>query len=231
MSSRAPAETPESDRVGAGLPRGVEVVLSGALLAVAAPVLAVAAAAIALTSRGPVLFRQTRVGRGGRPLTLIKLRTMRAASGGPSVTSKDDPRITGVGRLLRKTKIDELPELWNVLRGDLALVGPRPEVPEYVDLQDPAWRSVLRVRPGLTDPVTIRLRNEEELMASVPGDRVRYYREILQPLKLRAYADYLERRSWRSDLRVLLETGLAVLWPPLAHRLQSGLDLPESGRP
>lgn len=209
-----------------GLPRGVEIVLSAAGLLVCSPVLLLSAAAIALSSRGPVLFRQERVGRGGRPFTLIKFRTMRPAAG-LAVTARDDPRITAVGRLLRRTKLDELPELWNVLRGDLSLVGPRPEVPDFVDRGSAAWKEILRVRPGITDPVTLRLRDEESLMAGVPGDRDRYYREVLQPRKLSGYREYLSRRSWKSDARVLFETGLAVLCPPLARKLQTPWGAPE----
>ncbi len=209
-----------------GLPRPAEIVLSAAGLLLASPFLLLSAAAIALTSRGPVLFRQQRVGRGGEPFTLVKFRTMRQARG-LAVTARDDPRITAVGRLLRRSKLDELPELWNVLKGDLSLVGPRPEVPDFVDSGSADWREILRVRPGLTDPVTLRLRDEESLMAGVTGDRDRYYREVLQPRKLSGYRDYLRRRSWKSDARVLLETGLVVVCPPLARKLQTPWGAPE----
>ncbi len=194
-----------------GLPRAVDVVAAAAGLVVTAPLIAVCAAAVAASSGRPAFFRQVRVGRGGRPFTLIKLRTMRASQSGPQVTTSGDPRVTRLGRLLRRTKIDELPELWNVLRGDMALVGPRPEVPEYVDAGLPEWEIALRVRPGLTDPVTLRLRNEEAVMAASAGDREVFYRERLQPLKLQGYVDYLGRRTWRSDLGVLGSTVLAVL--------------------
>jgi lipopolysaccharide/colanic/teichoic acid biosynthesis glycosyltransferase len=135
---------------------------------------------------------------------------------GTEVTARGDDRVTPVGRLLRRTKLDELPELWNVLRGDMAFVGPRPEVPRYFDAADPRWRAVLGARPGLTDPVTLRLRNEEELLAGVAGDREAFYRAHLQPWKLKGYAEYLARRSWRSDLAVLCETARAVLRPASA---------------
>jgi lipopolysaccharide/colanic/teichoic acid biosynthesis glycosyltransferase len=204
----------------------VEVALSAAGLLLPSPILLLSAAAIALTSRGPILFRQQRVGRGGEPFTLVKLRTMRPARG-LAVTARDDPRITAVGRVLRRTKIDELPELWNVLKGDLSLVGPRPEVPDFVDRGSAGWTEILRGRPGLTDPVTLRLRDEESLMAGVTGDRDRYYREVLQPRKLSGYRDYLRRRSWKSDARVLLETGLVVVCPPLARKLQTPWRVPE----
>jgi lipopolysaccharide/colanic/teichoic acid biosynthesis glycosyltransferase len=201
-----------NERLGRGLPRSVEAALALAGLVAAAPVIGVAAIAIVATSGWPVFFRQTRVGRGGKPFTLVKLRSMRASTRGPQVTARRDPRVTAVGALLRRTKLDELPELWNVLRGDMSFVGPRPEVPGYVDLADPVWARILKVRPGLTDPVTVRLRDEETLMETVAGeDRDRYYRESLQPLKLTGYQRYLEGRTWRSDIGVIWDTILALL--------------------
>jgi lipopolysaccharide/colanic/teichoic acid biosynthesis glycosyltransferase len=203
-----------------GLARPLEVALAAGGLIAAAPVLVVAAAAVAATTGRPVFFRQVRVGRHGRPFTLIKLRTMRAAAGspGPKVTAGNDPRITGVGRWLRRTKLDELPELWNVLRGDMSFVGPRPEVADYVHPEDPLWREVLAVRPGLTDPVTLRLRHEEALLEAVSGDREKYYRETLQPRKLEGYVEYLRRRTWWSDLGVLVATAGAIFRPQRADR-------------
>ena len=219
-----------------GLPRWVE--LPAALLGGIAlfPVVAAAAAAVVLSSGTSPIFRQRRVGRGGRPFTLVKLRTMRSGrSGEVEVTAGDDARVTRVGRILRKTKIDEIPELWNIISGDMSFVGPRPEVPRYVDPADPRWAAVLRARPGLTDPVTLRLRNEEALLAGVPGDREAFYRTHLQPYKLRGYAAYLDSRSWKTDLRILVETVLAVLRPGsapppalgdvLAERLQTATDV------
>jgi lipopolysaccharide/colanic/teichoic acid biosynthesis glycosyltransferase len=138
---------------------------------------------------------------------------MRRARSGSLVTVQGDMRVTPVGRFLRRSKLDELPELWNVLRGDMAFVGPRPEVPQLVDLGNPLWKEALSVRPGLTDPVTVRLRDEESLMAAVVGDPERYYRETLQPEKLRGYVEYQRNRSWRSDLRVLGQTLIAILRP------------------
>jgi lipopolysaccharide/colanic/teichoic acid biosynthesis glycosyltransferase len=202
-------------RPGRGLPRAVEIAAAAAGLAAASPFLALASAAIVLTTRESPLFRQRRVGRHGRAFTLVKLRTMRREAGA-EVTACGDARITRIGRLLRRAKIDEFPQLWNVLRGDMALVGPRPEVPRYVDFDDPRWGAVLAVRPGLTDPVTLLLRNEEELLATVPKDREAFYRGHLQPWKLRGYAAYLADRTWKSDLRILKETLRAVVRPAAA---------------
>src|SRR5262252_374278 len=199
--------------IKSGLPRQAEAVIALAGLVMAAPLIALAAIAIAVTSRGPVIFRQKRMGLKGRPFTMYKLRTMRVANSGPQVTAGDDVRVTPVGKFLRKTKLDELPELWNILKGDMSLIGPRPEVPRYIDLEDPVWRLVLEARPGIADPVTLRLRNEEALLVEVEGDRERFYLETLVPFKLEGYLDYLQARSWRSDLKVLWQTIVAVAFP------------------
>ena len=195
------------------LPRIFDVVVSLIGLVLSMPLLLAAGFMVAVTSAGGILFKQERVGRNGRLFTLYKLRTMRVSNSGPQVTSGDDVRITGVGRFLRQTKLDELPTLWNVLRGDLSLVGPRPEVPKYVDLEDPQWQLVLEAKPGITDPVTLQLRNEEKLLAQVGGDPEQYYVTKLQPLKLKGYVAYLKSRTWRRDLQVLWHTTVAVIIP------------------
>jgi lipopolysaccharide/colanic/teichoic acid biosynthesis glycosyltransferase len=209
-----------------GLPRQAEAVIALAGLVMVAPLIALAAIAIVVTSRGPVIFRQKRMGRKGRPFTMYKLRTMRVANAGPQVTAGDDVRVTPIGKFLRKTKLDELPELWNILKGDMSLIGPRPEVPRYIDLEDPVWRLVLEARPGITDPMTLRLRNEEALLVEVEGDRERFYLETLLPFKLEGYLDYLQARSWRSDLKVMWQTIVAVAFPykaplPTLEEIQS----------
>jgi lipopolysaccharide/colanic/teichoic acid biosynthesis glycosyltransferase len=196
-----------------GLPRSFEVVVSLVGLVLLFPLMASSAAMVLLTSRGGAMFRQRRVGRHGELFVLYKLRTMRVTNVGPLVTSKDDVRITPVGKFLRQTKLDELPTLWNVLKGDMALVGPRPEVPRYVKLDDSMWQEVLTVRPGITDPVTLQLRSEEALLAQVKGDTETYYVSELLPLKLRGYVAYLKNRSWRSDVKVLVQTLGAVVNP------------------
>jgi lipopolysaccharide/colanic/teichoic acid biosynthesis glycosyltransferase len=196
-----------------GLPRFCEVLLAFLGLSICFPLLVLASLAIRISSRGPIIFRQKRVGLNGEPFTLYKLRTMRNAGKGLQVTASDDQRVTGVGRILRKLKLDELPELWNVMKGDMGLVGPRPEVGRYVDRDNPTWKLVLRARPGITDPVTLRLRNEEMLLAGVESDRERFYLQVLQPFKLKGYLEYLQQRSWRSDLRVLYHTAIAVVLP------------------
>ncbi len=196
-----------------GLPRAFDVVLAGIGLLLTSPLLLASAVTVALTSPGGVLFRQKRVGRNGHIFTLYKLRTMRRSDNGPQVTSGNDPRITSSGRFLRKTKLDELPTFWNVLKGDMAMVGPRPEVPRYVKLDDPVWQKVLAVRPGITDPVTLLMRSEEDLLAHVGGDTEEYYLRELQPQKIKGYVDYLQTRNWHTDLSVLCRTLLAVIVP------------------
>ncbi len=195
------------------LPRPVEVAVCLAALTLAVPLLVLSALAIAFTSPGPILFRHERIGREGRRFAMLKFRTMRAGSSGPQVTAKRDPRITPVGRVLRKTKLDELPELWNVVRGEMSLVGPRPEAAKYVDLSSPLWRDVLAARPGITDPMTLRLRNEEELLALAGTDHEAFYRRYLLPYKLRGYREYLSSRSWKRDVGVLWLTALGIVFP------------------
>jgi lipopolysaccharide/colanic/teichoic acid biosynthesis glycosyltransferase len=201
-------------QVKAGIPRPVEAVIALLALVAAAPLVALSSLLVVVTSGRPIFFRQRRAGRHGHTFTLYKLRTMRAGYGGAQVTAAGDARVTRVGRVLRKTKLDELPGLWNVVRGEMSLVGPRPEVPRYVDRESAAWRLVLEARPGLTDPVTLRLRNEETLLAEVGGgDRERFYTEALQPFKLAGYAEYLRGRSWRVDVNILWATVIAVACP------------------
>jgi lipopolysaccharide/colanic/teichoic acid biosynthesis glycosyltransferase len=220
------SEKVRTESIKSGLSRQAEAVIALAGLVMVAPLIALTAIAIAVTSRGPVIFRQKRMGRKGRPFTMYKLRTMRVANSGPLVTAGDDVRVTLVGKFLRKTKLDELPELWNVLKGDMSLIGPRPEVPRYVDLDDPMWRLVLEAKPGITDPMTLRLRNEEALLIKVEGDRERFYLEALLRFKLEGYLNYLQARSWRSDLKVLWQTVVAVAFPnktplPTLEEIQS----------
>ena len=194
-----------------GLPRVVEAALAFGGLLVVSPLLAIIAVAVLAGSGAPVLFTQSRVGRHGRPFRLYKFRTMVTGNSGPAVTAGDDRRITRVGRILRRTKLDELPELWNVFRGDMSLVGPRPEAPRYVRENEPRWQRVLEARPGLTDPVTLSLIDEESLLAAVTGDREQFYLDELLPKKLDGYVAYLDRRTWRTDLEVLLLTVKAIV--------------------
>ena len=190
-----------------------DLLLSAMALVLLAPLFAVIALAIRWDSAGPVLFRQERVGRGGRPFRIHKFRTMGADAPlqGLALTIGHDPRITRVGAWLRRTKLDELPQLIDVLRGDMSLVGPRPEVPQYVALYPPDLRErVLAVRPGITDPVSLKLADEASVLAA-SADPERTYREELLPAKLREAVAYAEQASLWSDLRIIAAT-VQVLW-------------------
>lgn len=203
----------EASEIRNGLPRWVEWPLAFVGLVLAAPLIALAGLVIAVSSGWPIIFRQIRVGKNGRSFELYKLRTMKPSTDGPQITSGTDARITRLGKILRHTKLDELPALWNVLRGEMSLVGPRPEVPRFVKLEDPIWQKVLSVRPGITDPVTLQLRSEANLLARIQGDTEKYYVNELQPEKLKGYVAYLDERSWRTDLSVLWRTIVAVVVP------------------
>ena len=179
-------------------------------LVVLSPVLVVVSLLVWLGDRGPVFFRQERVGRGGRLFRIHKFRTMRVASSGSQVTSADDDRITPLGKVLRKTKLDELPQLIDVALGDMSLVGPRPEVPRYVAMWgDEARAEILSVRPGITDPAAIAYRNEQDELAAAE-DPEAHYTQVILPRKVAMYRDYVRNRSFTGDIKVILGTLAAV---------------------
>jgi lipopolysaccharide/colanic/teichoic acid biosynthesis glycosyltransferase len=198
-------------RIADGTRRALDVVVGGALLVAAAPLLGVLAVVVRATSAGPALFVQTRVGKDGRIFGLLKLRTMvsDAATRGGALTAPGDPRITRVGAWIRRWKLDELPQLANVVRGDMSLVGPRPEVPRYVAGYSPDQRAVLRVRPGITDPASLEYVDEAAVLATF-DDCERGYVDTVLPAKLELSLAYLERRTLRSDLGVLVRTIVRV---------------------
>jgi lipopolysaccharide/colanic/teichoic acid biosynthesis glycosyltransferase len=176
------------------------------------PVLAAAALWIKWDSPGPVLFLQERVGRGGKVFRIHKLRTMRVHDGrGPLVTQAGDARVTCAGRWLRATKLDELPQLWDVLVGDMSLVGPRPEVPRYIALYPPDVRErILSVRPGITGRASIEFRDEERLLSAAADPEQAYVDQVL-PIKQRHDLDYVASHSVVGDVRILLDT-LKAVW-------------------
>ena len=185
-----------------------DILCAGVGLLLLSPLLLVVAVWVKLDSRGPVMFRQERVGRFGRTFRIHKFRTMRvdAPALGPQITIGDDARITRSGRWLRASKVDELPQLWDVLRGAMSLVGPRPEVPRYVALYPAELRAlVLSVRPGTTDPASLSFRNESELLARAV-DPEREYVEVVMPMKLGLAADYVRNASLMGDIRLILAT-------------------------
>ena len=188
-----------------------DVVVAAIGIVVCAPLLAAVAFAVKLADGGPIWYRGERVGLDGRPFRILKFRTMvpDAERVGASSTADDDPRITGVGRWLRRAKLDELPQLVNVLVGDMSLVGPRPQVPWAVALYAEEDKQLLSVRPGMTDYASIRFSNEGEILrgsADPDGD----YLRIIAPEKIRLGLQYVESHSLMTDLRILLATALVV---------------------
>ena len=154
---------------------------------------------------GPVLFRQKRVGKDGKLFTMVKFRSMSVAHGGSSVSVAGESRITPLGAKLRKYKLDELPELWNVLVGDMSFVGPRPDVPGYADILVGEDRVILKLRPGITGPASLKYRNEEELLAGV-DDPQTYNDTVIFPDKVRINKEYYYNWSFRKDIRYILQT-------------------------
>lgn len=204
--------------------RALDIVVAATGLVVLAPLFVLIAVAIKIDTPGPVFFRQVRVGRRGQHFRIFKFRTMTAGptGEGPQVTATDDARITRVGRVLRRTKADELAQLLDVLRGTMSLVGPRPEVPRYVDHYPTAWRErLLSVRPGITDFASVRYRDEGELLARA-NDPEREYIDVILPAKLQYALHYVDNPSLGNDLKVLGLTLRTVFVPsvPLAGRLR-----------
>jgi len=176
-------------------------------LAVLAPLLALVAIALKLEGGGPIFFRQVRIGRNGRPFRIWKFRTMvvDAERKGRSITVGQDPRITRIGGYLRDTKLDEIPQLLNVLSGEMSLVGPRPEVPRYVEFYTDSQRAILELRPGITDLASIKYRHESDLLAQADNPEETYV-QILLPDKIRINLDYASRAGLWSDFLVILAT-------------------------
>lgn len=186
-----------------GLPRIFDALCAAGGLIVLAPLFAILAPVILLDDGRPVFFSQERVGRTGKRFRIWKLRTMRAGSRGIAITAAGDRRVTRSGRVLRKYKLDELPQLINVLRGDMSLVGPRPEMPEYVQTGAPIWQAVLQVQPGITDLASLVYREEEEILGASADPETTYRNQVL-PAKLLLNLEYLRVRSFRRDLKLIL---------------------------
>jgi lipopolysaccharide/colanic/teichoic acid biosynthesis glycosyltransferase len=187
--------------------RAFDFLLSSLGLVFLSPLFLLLAAAIRLDSPGPVFFRQERAGKEGVPFRIFKFRSMDsdAPEKGPSITAAGDPRVTRVGRFLRRTKLDEMPQLLNVWRGEMSLVGPRPEVPAYVALYDERQRKVLSVRPGITDPASILYVDEEGILAAAANPQ-RLYEETILPKKLELNLRYIENMSLAIDISLILKT-------------------------
>lgn len=190
--------------------RFTDLLLSAGMLVLLSPVFLLVALAIWFETGSPILYRQFRVGMGFRSFEVLKFRTMRVREKGSPITVAGDPRITSLGKLLRVTKLDELPQLWNVLNGQMSLVGPRPELPEYVELFKERYATILTVRPGITDPSSIRFHDEESDLARSPEPLADYVRRVL-PLKLDLAEEYLRRRSMWVDMSILLRTAIVLV--------------------
>ncbi len=201
--------------------RSLDLALGVPGLLVAAAVVGVVAAAMRVTGDdGPIFYRAVRVGEGGRAFRIVKLRTMRTGASGPGITAAADHRITPLGRRLRRAKIDELPQLWNVVRGQMSLVGPRPEDPRFVDWSDPLHRLVFTARPGITGLAQIAYRNEESMVPLADTEQV--YRQRILPAKVQFDAEYLRHRSLSADLRIIGGTLSALAGRHPAGRTQTG---------
>ncbi|OGW51568.1 MAG: hypothetical protein A2Y81_09005 [Nitrospirae bacterium RBG_13_43_8] len=187
--------------------RFLDIMLSAAGLFLFLPAFPIIAILIKIDTRGPVFFIHQRVGRNFKPFSLYKFRTMidKAQELGPQITSGSDSRITRVGKLLRKTKLDELPQLWNVFKGDMSFVGPRPEVSKYIEMFRDEYREILKVKPGITDYAAIEFRDEENVLKRFKNPEEGYIKEVL-PTKIDLYKKYLRERGLLIDMKLIFLT-------------------------
>lgn len=186
------------------------------------PLMAIAAVSVLVLSGRPILFRQMRCGKGGKTFSLLKFRSMRNDNVGPGLTRAGDSRVTPIGRLLRSSKIDELPQLFNVLGGELSLVGPRPELPEYIAALGDRAEALLQSKPGITGWATLHYRDEEEVLAQTSGETAHdYYVRVLLPAKCALDLEYAARATMFSDLQLLLGTCFAILPGASSERRRS----------
>ena len=205
------------------LKRSFDLFFASLLILLFLPVLLGLALAIRLTSRGPALYRQMRTGRNLVPFQIVKFRTMEADCNGPAYALAEDPRVTRLGRWLRRTKLDELPQLWNVLRGEMSFVGPRPIVPELTWSNLRGYAELFAVRPGLTDPASIKYADEAQRLEHVE-DPQRYFLEVMAQDKLELSLAYQRRATLRSDLRLIGRTMQLCHRALLAELRNSSLD-------
>ena len=182
-----------------------DIIFAASGIIILSPIIVAGALAVKLSSEGPAFFRQKRVGRAGRPFTLYKLRTMHMHNDKTYVSYPEDRRVFSVGRILRWTKIDELPQLFNVLIGDMSFVGPRPEVPAFIVHYQSEWRRILGIRPGITGIGSLLFRGEEKLL-SAAQDRETWYINQILPRKITMELEYLKKASFALDLRLIMLT-------------------------
>lgn len=192
------------------LKRTFDIVVSGVGLVVLLPLMLFLALLVSLDSPGPVLFRQTRIGKSFRPFQLLKFRSMKSDNSGAEITCAQDTRVTRVGAMLREIKLDELPQFWNVFCGDMSFVGPRPEVPTFVEQFRTDYEEILKVRPGITDPASIRYKAEAEILGRAP-DPIKYYTEVILPDKIKISKRYVRSATFGRDISLIIKT-IAVLF-------------------
>jgi len=192
--------------------RFFDILISTVLLVVLSPFLLIIALLIIITSKGPAIFVQQRVGKNNTNFNIYKFRTMRVNISGTAITIGRDKRITRIGRLLRKLKLDELPQLFNVIKGEMSLVGPRPEIRRYVDMYKPEDMFVLSVRPGITDYASLQYRNENELLAKAE-DPEKFYIEVVMPAKLTLNKHYISNKGLKAYFFIIFRTILTVFNP------------------
>jgi lipopolysaccharide/colanic/teichoic acid biosynthesis glycosyltransferase len=211
--------------IDAAAKRLVDMTFAGLLLLVLTPLIIGLALAIKLDSRGPVFFRCRRVGLRGTEIAMLKFRKMYDGARGPALTAKDDDRFTRIGRFLARTKLDEVPQLWNVLRGQMSLVGPRPEDPRFVALNRDDYRRILLVRPGITGLSQLAFARESEILDA--ADREGHYLRRILPQKLQIDRLYVEQRSLLRDFEILAWTATAILFrrEVAVHRMTGKLNL------
>ena len=202
----------EKKRIQLIIKRIFDFTVSSIGIIIISPILLVISILIKLDSKGPILFKQIRVGKNGKPFKIFKFRTMvvDAEKKGMQITVGRDSRITKSGHVLRKTKLDELPQLFNVLTGEMSFVGPRPEVPRYVEMYDENQKSILKVRPGITDLASIKYRNENDLLAKSLDPEATYINEIM-PKKIELNIEYLKNMSVLYDIKLIIRTVLVVI--------------------
>ncbi len=202
---------------GTVVKRLMDIGVASFLLLLAVPILVLAALVISLTSPGPVLFRQVRMGREYQPFEILKLRTMRHGVEGKAYTLGRDPRITRVGEVLRRTKLDELPQLWNVLRGEMSLVGPRPVLPELTYEFREYYIYLLRTRPGLTDPASLKYSQETRLLGQA-ADAMGFFKTVVTPDKIRMSLEYMDRATVWTDVKMMAMTLAVCCLPSLSRK-------------
>ena len=187
--------------------RSFDLVLSILGIVLLSPILLCISVLIKIKMPGPVFFKQKRIGQYGILFTMIKFRTMKVEHSGSTISIKGESRITKLGAILRKYKLDELPELWNVLKGEMSFVGPRPDVPGYADKLEGEDRKILLLKPGITGPASIKYSNEEDLLAE-KLDPIKFNNEVIYPDKIRINLEYLKRRTFLFDLKIIIYTVL-----------------------